>query len=130
MVVDRVNAKTILPIVNSNLANEAVVYTDEAAVYKSMYKHHKHDFVRHDACEWGRGEIDTNRIEGYFSILKRGMKCIYLHCGKQHLHRYLAEYDCRYNHRAKNGYTDTERADALFSKVSGKRLTYQRPLEA
>jgi len=126
MVVDRVNAKTLIPLVNENVAKEAVIYTDEAAAYKSMYRHHKHDFVSHGAGEYGRGEIHTNTIEGYFSIFKRGMKGVYQHCGKKHLHRYLAEYDYRYNYRLKNGFNDTERGDAVLSGVAGKRLTYQR----
>ena len=127
MVVDRVNAKTLIPLVNDNLAKEAVVYTDEAAAYKSMYLHHKHDFVSHGSGEYGRGEIHTNTIEGYFSIFKQGMKGVYQHCGKKHLHRYLAEYDYRYNFRLKNGYDDSERADMLLTGITGKRLTYQRP---
>ena len=43
--------------------------------------------------EYGRGEVHTNTVEGYFSIFKRGMKGVYQHCGKQHLHRYAAEFD-------------------------------------
>lgn len=130
MVVDKVNAKTLIPLVNAYLAKEAVVYTDEAAAYNSMHKHHEHKFVRHGLGEYGRGEIHTNTIEGYFSIFKRGMKGVYQHCGKQHLHRYLAEYDHRYNYRQNNGFTDTQRADEALLKVVGKRLTYQRPAEA
>jgi transposase-like protein len=114
MVVDQVNAKTLIPLVNANIQREARVFTDEAAAYKSMYKHHEHKFVRHGAGEWANGEVHTNTIEGYFSIFKRGMKGVYQHCGKKHLHRYLAEYDFRYNHREKNGYNDTERMDSVM----------------
>jgi len=112
VVVDRANAKTILPIVNANLAAEARVFTDEAAIYNQMSRTHSHEYVRHGAKEWGRGEVHTNTVEGYFSIFKRGMKGVYQHCGKQHLHRYLAEYDFRYNFRIKAGFNDSERADA------------------
>ena len=73
-----------------------------------------------------RGEVHTNTIEGYFSIFKRGMKGVYQHCGKRHLHRYLAEFDFRYNFRIKNGYDDSERAEAALLGVVGKRLTYER----
>ena len=55
----------------------------------------KHDFVRHTAGEYVRGPIHTNTIEGYFSIFKRGMKGVYQHCAKKHLHRYMAEFDFR-----------------------------------
>ena len=70
-------------------------------------------------------KIHTNTIEGYFSIFKRGMKGVYQHCGKDHLHRYLAEYEFRYNNRSALGVEDTMRADIALLGVVGKRLTYQ-----
>ena len=75
-----------------------------------------------------RGEAHTNTIEGYFSIFKRGMKGIYQHCGEQHLHRYLAEFDFRYNHRIALGFTDADRAEIALAGIKGKRLTYRRPV--
>ncbi len=73
--------------------------------------------------------MTTNTVENYFSVFKRGMKGDYEHCGKQHLHRYLAEYDFRYNRRAAKGVDDMERTDAVLSGISGKRLTYRGPDE-
>ena len=73
-----------------------------------------------------RGSVHTNRIEGYFSIFKRGMKGVYQHCGEKHLHRYLAEFDFRYNQRIALGVNDDMRRDATLAKISGKRLTYRR----
>ncbi len=70
--------------------------------------------------------VHTNTVEGYFSIFKRGMKGVYQHCGKQHLHRYLAEFDFRYSNRAKLGVDDAERATLALKGISGKRLTYRR----
>ena len=55
------------------------------------------------------------------------MKGIYQHCGEKHLHRYLAEYDFRYNHRVKLGYSDAARARAALRGAEGKRLTYRQP---
>ena len=72
-----------------------------------------------------RGFASTKTIEGYFSIFKRGMKGVYQHCQKEHLHRYLAEFDFRYSNRVALGYNDSDRADALLQGVVGKRLTYQ-----
>ena len=69
--------------------------------------------------------IHTNTVEGFFSIFKRGMKGVYQHCKKQHLHRYLAEFDFRYNKRIARGVDDSERAEKLLQGVKGKRLTYQ-----
>ena len=130
MVVDRVNAKTLIPLVNESVAKEAVIYTDEAASYKSMKLHHRHEFVSHGAGEYGRGIIHTNTIEGYFSIFKRGMKGVYQHCSKRHLHRYLAEYDYRYNYRVKSGYDDNDRFQSALLGTKGKRLTYERPQQS
>ena len=65
----------------------------------------------------------TDRVEGFFSIFKRGMKGIYQHCGEQHLQRYLTEFDFRYNHR---DITDAERADLALKGAEGKRLIYRR----
>ena len=70
--------------------------------------------------------IHTNTVEGYFSLFKRGMRGVYQHCGKQHLHRYLAEFDFRYNNRIKLGINDSQRADIALKGISGKRLTYRR----
>ena len=71
-----------------------------------------------------RGQAHTNTIEGYFSIFKRGMKGVYQHCAKKHLHRYAAEFEFRYNNRAANGVGDGQRADALLAGISGRRLLY------
>ena len=69
--------------------------------------------------------VHTNTVEGYFSIFKRGMKGVYQHCGHNHLNRYVAEFDFRYNNRKANGIGDFERAEILLRGVVGKRLTYQ-----
>jgi len=62
--------------------------------------------------------------KGYFSIFKRGMKGVYQHYGEQHLHRYLAEYEFRYNHRIANGFNDGDRSEQALKGIVGKRLTY------
>lgn len=79
-----------------------------------------------DATQW-QESVHTNSAEGYFSIFKRGMKGIYQHCGEKHLHRYLAEYDHRYNHRTALGYSDIDRTIAAIKGVAGKRLMYKQP---
>ena len=73
-----------------------------------------------------RDDIHTNTLEGYFSVFKRGMKGVYQHCSKKHLHRYLAEFDFRYNNRVGLGIGDTERAEKALAGIVGKRLTYQQ----
>jgi ISXO2-like transposase domain len=76
------------------------------------------------------GSVHTNSAEGYFSIFKRGMRGIYQHCAEKHLHRYLAEYDFRYNNRIALGVNDGERAARAIASATGKRLTYRQPHEA
>jgi len=126
MVVDNVSAAHIVPIVRDNIAYETHVMTDEANAYLRLADDFAdHSFVRHGAGEYGRGEVHTNTIEGYFSIFKRGMKASYQHCAEKHLHRYLAEFDFRYNNRVANGLDDRARAAELLRGVVGKRLTYQ-----
>lgn len=129
MVVDNLKADTIVPILKDNIAAEARVLTDEAG----QYKHLKRDFADHAFTRHGQGEyvstvdrtIHTNTIEGYFSIFKRGMKGVYQHCAKKHLHRYLAEFDFRYNERLANGTSDERRTEKLVMGIVGKRLTYR-----
>ncbi len=121
MVVDDLSAKTLTPILRENIAKEARVMTDEAGQYGKLGKDFaEHGFVRHGQGEYGRGEVHTNTIEGAFSIFKRGMKGVYQHCGKQHLHRYLAEFDFRYNNRVALGVNDVMRADAALEGDQGQ----------
>ena len=129
MVVNSLNAKTLIPILKENIAHEAKVMTDDAGQYKYLSEHFaEHGRVCHSTGEYvslADPSIHTNTVEGFFSIFKRGMKGVYQHCKKSHLHRYLAEFDFRYSKRIARGIDDTERADKLLCGVVGKRLTYQ-----
>mgnify|MGYP001472563550 CR=1 FL=1 len=79
--------------------------------------------MRHNTGEYGRGPIHINTIEGFFSIFKRGMKGVYQHCAKKHLHRRLAEFDFRDNTRKVDELT---RAAEALASIGGKRLSYRR----
>lgn len=126
MVVDDLKAATLLPILKENIAKEAIVYTDEAKHYGKLSQDFaEHDFTTHSKGQYVRGDVHTNTIEGYFSIFKRGMKGVYQHCSKEHLHRYVAEYEFRYNNRVAHGKDDVLRSDIALLGISGKRLTYQ-----
>ncbi|MGH1576388.1 IS1595 family transposase [Planktotalea sp.] len=130
-VVKDVTKATLVPILKANIAKEATVYTDEAKQYTGIGKHFAdHDFTTHSKGEYGRGVVHTNTIEGYFSIFKRGMKGVYQHCGKQHLHRYAAEFEFRYNNRIANGVDDLGRANVALMGIVGKRILYRDSLEA
>ena len=126
VVVNDLKASTLVPILKENIAKDATVYTDEASQYQGLSKDFAtHDYVRHGAGEYVRGEVHTNTIEGYFSIFKRGMKGVYQHCAKKHLHRYTTEFEFRYNNRITNGVDDAMRADAIIKGGEGKRLMYR-----
>lgn len=128
-VVDEVNKATVAPIVRENLAREAKLMTDESNLYTKLGREFAaHNVVNHKRMEYvnaGNPEIHTNTVEGLFSVFKRGMKGVYQHCEHNHLHRYLAEFDFRYNYRKANGVEDGERAERLLKGVYGKRLTYE-----
>jgi transposase-like protein len=103
--------------------------TDQAQHYK-FRGFAQHESVDHSKYEWSRGDVSTNTLEGFFSVLKRGLVGIYQHVDKHHLDRYLAEFDFRQNTRAKLGINDTERASIALQGVKGKRLTYGPTREA
>lgn len=123
--VARADKETIFALVAKNIARESKFHTDERQFYRGAEKlFSEHHTVRHTAGEYVRGEVHTNTIEGYFSIFKRGMRGIYQHCGEHHLHRYLAEFDFRYNNRIALGIDDQERTINALKGSLGKRLTY------
>jgi transposase-like protein len=131
--------ETVAKIMNENISRETEIHTDESRIYKPVpYNFESHHTVMHSDKEYVRYEfsphgdrwVHTNTVEGYFSIFKRGMKGVYQHCAEKHLHRYLAEFDFRYNHRSALGIEDIARAESLARGIVGKRLTYRRPHSA
>lgn len=125
--VDSVTKETVRDILKGNVAADANLMTDSALLYRSVGKEFaSHQYVYHSKGEYVRGNAHTNTIEGFFSVFKRGMTGTYQHCGSQHLHRYLAEFDFRYNHRASLGIEDGARVDDALKGIEGKRLTYRR----
>ena len=122
---------TVHKIVTDNVARETRLHTDESRLYTGAAAlFASHETVKHSAKEYVRGDVHTNCAEGYFSIFKRGMRGVYQHCREKHLHRYLAEYDFRYNHRIALGIDDGERAALAVKGAEGKRLTYRQPNSA
>ena len=131
----------VVKIVGDNIARESRLHTDESKLYHKIGKEFvAHETVNHSAKEYARRStvvsfpdgkpdpiITTNTVESYFAIFKRGMRGVYQHCAEKHLHRYLAEFDFRYNYRASLGYNDTDRTIAAVRGGEGKRLTYHQP---
>jgi transposase-like protein len=124
------SAASVGKLIAEYVSPEAHLMTDEARHYRTIGR----EYAAHTSVAHARGEyvnkndknIHTNTIEGFFSIFKRGMKGVYQHCQKKHLHRYLAEFDFRYSNRVALGVNDNSRADILLQGITGKRLTYQR----
>ena len=121
----KVTAASLRPVVNEAVARQSYLMTDESRVYTPIGKDFAgHGSVNHGAGEYVRGTFfHTNTVEGYFSLLKRGVYGVYHHVSEAHLCRYLNEFDFRYNSRAS---TDTERTNEALAGSTGKRLTYRR----
>ncbi len=122
---------TLGQIVRKNVAKEARLHTDESNLYIEVGKEYAtHETVKHSIKEYVRDDIHVNSAEGFFGLFKRGFNGIYQHCAEKHLHRYLSEYDFRYNHRIALGVDDMARTIAAVKGADGKRLTYRRTNEA
>lgn len=125
--VQSVSAKSLRPILRTQVDRKSTLMTDEAGQYRIIGPEYaRHETVNHGIEEYVRGNAYTNTAEGYFSVLKRGIHGTYHHVSQQHLKRYLAEFDFRYNERSALEVTDSERADKALKGIEGKRLTYRR----
>jgi transposase-like protein len=123
--IETATSADIAPIARANISKEARLMTDQATWYKKIgTEFASHETVDHRQFEYARGDVTTNTVESFFSVFKRGMRGIYQQCGEKHLHRYLAEFDFRYNTRK---FTDDERTIAAVRGGEGKRLTYHQP---
>jgi len=119
------DGQTVSAIVRENIAREAHLMTDESRLYTSVGQEFAtHHTVKHSAGEYVRGIAHTNTVENYFLTFKRGMHGTYQHCAEKNLHRYLAEFEFRYNTRK---ITDGERVVLAVKGGEGKRLTYRQP---
>jgi transposase-like protein len=124
----RADGTSVNAIVRQNIARESRLHTDESRFYIGVGQEFAaHEKVTHSHGEYVRGDVHTTSVEGFFSIFKRGMRGVYQHCKEKHLHRYLAEFDFRYNYRAALGYNDADRTIAAVRGGEGKRLTYHQP---
>ncbi len=124
--VERADQETVNEIVRANVERESAFMTDESRLYNDVGPEMKsHETVTHSAGEYVRDHVHTNTVEGFFGVFKRGMKGIYQHCGERHLHRYLAEFEFRYNNRVALGVGDVERTEKALGGIMGKRLLYR-----
>jgi transposase-like protein len=122
-----VKAATLRQHIVTNVRRDSDLMTDEARWYKKVGKEFaSHESVNHSISEYVRGNAGTQVVENFYSILKRGLTGVYQHVGKQHLKRYICEFDFRYNTRSRLGVSDAERAEKALKGITGKRLTYRR----
>jgi transposase-like protein len=125
--VPNVTAANLQPIIARHVHTDSRYMTDTGAVslFLGLPFKERHQTVNHSADEYVRGDVYTNTVEGYFSIIKRGIYGVYQHVSEAHLQRYLAEFDFRYSNRAKLGVDDVERTALAVEGAWGRRLTYR-----
>ena len=129
--VANVTGKTLRPIIVKHVDRKSALMTDDAGQYRPIGKEFaSHETVNHGIEEYVRGAAHSNTVEGFFSILKRGVIGTYHHVSEAHLSRYLAEFDFRYSNRSALGVGDVARTDEALRGSTGKRLTYRRIGEA
>jgi transposase-like protein len=117
--------RTVRQALWGQLDQDAKLSTDSAMAYRKIMPAGQHEFVDHSKGEYVRGDTHTNTLEGFFSVFKRGLIGVYQHVDERHIDRYLAEFDFRFNNRARLGIDDPTRAARAVVGAKGKRLTYQ-----
>jgi transposase-like protein len=124
--VPSVTAETIKPILQENISKNARLHTDGASHYREITGDFaSHETVNHAIGEYARGDVTTNSVEGFFGVLKMGIRGVYQHVSPEHLNRYVSEFAFRYNNRKALGVNDVERASNIVASIVGKRLTYE-----
>lgn len=119
--IDDRKAATLNNEILSLIKDTAKIYTDEHVGYKSLKRVYDHSVVKHKSRQYVNGRIHTNTIEGFWSLLKRGIFGIYHFTSKKHLQAYVDEFVFRYNTRT---LTTSNRMDLMLSNMTN-RLTYK-----
>jgi transposase-like protein len=125
-----VTARTLKRFVRETVDHSARLITDENSAYTGLSAEYErgHVAVRHGRREFVRSDVHSNTIESFFAVVKRGLNGVYHSVSREHLHRYLSEFEFRHNHRS---FSDGERTAALVQATQGKRLMYSvRKVEA
>jgi transposase-like protein len=127
MVIPNVKRATLQEQILNHVAGGAKVYTDDATGYRyAISEGFAHEVVSH-AQEYVRGQVHTQGIENFWSLLKRGLRGTYVAVEPFHLERYVDEQVFRYNTRKREDdskITDAERFEMALSQIAGKRLTF------
>lgn len=127
-VMPSVTRETLSKAVKDHIDLSSRLMTDEHTGYIAVGKEFEggHDRVQHKNLVYARGDVTTNTVEGFFSILKRGITGVYHNVSRKHLQRYLDEFEFRYNHRKLE---DGARTVAAIQGSEGKRLRYREPAQ-
>lgn len=120
---DNTSAREIQKFIMENVTLNSTLYTDEHRGYYGLRRGYNHGTVNHSFGEYVSGDAYTNTIEAFWSLLKRGHYGIFHQMSGKHLHRYLAEFEARWNMGKMGG---SARVDALLESSTGLRLTYER----
>lgn len=121
-VIQKANTAEVTPVIEANIEENAEVFTDQSIIYRNLYEKYIHDTVNH-SMEYVRGNVHTNSIENFWSLLKRTIKGTYISVSPAHLQKYVEEQMFRYNERDGN---DQMRFMSMIELISGKRLTYSQ----
>lgn len=125
--VPRADAKNMVSFIQKHVPKDSIVYTDQSSVYKKLHKTYTHGSVNHALSVYVDGDVHTNTIENFWSILKRGIYGIYHQVSDKHVSRYLDEFAARFNTRE---LTPQERFDGFLedaeSVLSYKNLTFDK----
>jgi transposase-like protein len=126
--IPNVNATNLQPIIAKHVHTDSRYMTDTSTVsmYVGLPFKGRHQTINHSKVEYVRGDVYTNTVEGYFSILKRGIYGVYQHVSEAHLQRYLTEFDFRYSNRVALGIDDVQRTDLAIVGAQGRWLTYRK----
>jgi transposase-like protein len=125
--VKHMTAENVRDILFTNVTRRSTLVTDESRLYmQTGWEYADHQTVIHTGREYvNKDGFTTNNVENFFGVFKRGMRGTYTFCGEQHLQRYLAEFQFRYNNRSGLGISDGERTTRAMKGIEGKRLTYR-----
>ena len=114
--------QSIQPEVREHVEAGSALYSDELLSYEGLASDYAHEVINH-AVEYVNGNVHTNCLENYWSLLKRGLSGTYISVEPFHLFRYLAEQAFRFNNRDAEG-GDFERFSLAMAQAVGRRLTY------
>lgn len=119
--IENTRKDSILPVINKYIPLGKTIYTDEGVGYSTLSTSYKHFSINHSAKQYVSGDVHTNTIENFWSLLKRGIVGVYYQVSKKHIDRYLNEFATRFNGRTIDPYIRFE----IMLRNSKGRLTYK-----